>query len=220
MHQKKINQYLNKLGEQVSQLYVDESIDLVIQAMLDCYKNDSKIITTGMGKAGIAMQKFSATLCSLGIPSVFLHAGEAMHGDLGIISKNDVLFVASTSGKTREVLEIADLSRQLFENIKIIGLTSHKDSELRNKANFIIDMGNFEEIGTLALAPTSSILIMLALTDSIAILLSEMLNLTPKDYYLRHHSGYLGKKAIEMEENNKGHVDGHVETEQIFHNYD
>jgi len=219
MHQKKINDYLSQLGEQVSKLYVDESIDIVIDTILDCYKKDSKIITTGMGKAGIAMQKFSATLSSLGIPSVFLHAGEAMHGDLGLISKNDVLFVASTSGKTREILEISDLSKKIFPKIQIIGITSHKDSKLRDKANVIIDMGHFQEIGDLGLAPTSSILMMLAITDTIAILLSELIGLTPEDYYLRHHSGYLGQKANEISKTDKELIIIE-ETDNINHNID
>lgn len=206
MHEDKVNSYLIQVSEQISKLRVDQNIDIVIDMMIECYKNNSKVITTGMGKAGIAMRKFSATLSSLGIPSVFLHAGEAMHGDLGIISENDIIFVASTSGKTREVLDTMDLGKKLHKNIKIIGITSHKDSELRNKADVIIDMGEFKELGKLGLAPTTSIIIMVAITDSIAILLSEITRLTSEDYFLRHHSGYLGEKAKELSSHSSKNV--------------
>ena len=157
-------------------------------------KCKGKIITTGMGKAGIVMQKFSSTLCSLGIPSCYLHPGEASHGDLGLISKNDILFVASTSGKTREVLEIIELARNIGTK-KIIGITSHLDSPVRNKADLILDMGVVKEAGHLGLAPTTSILVMLALTDCLSLLIAKDKGLTKKQYAKYHHSGYLGAQA-------------------------
>lgn len=149
-----------------------------------------------MGKAGIAMKKFSSTLCSLGIPSCFLHPGEASHGDLGLISRNDILFVASTSGKTREILEIIALAKNIDVN-KIIGITSHEDSPIKKQVDVVIDMGIIKEQGTMGLAPTSSILTMLAITDAMAILLSEENNFTKELYGKFHHSGYLGEKARE-----------------------
>ena len=182
---------------------LDDSFSDAIDIFKDCQKNKGKIITTGMGKAGIAMCKFSSILCSLGIPSCYLHPGEASHGDLGIISENDVLFVASTSGKTREVLEIIELARGL--NIsKIVGITSHTDSPIREKADVVIDMGIIKEDGHLNLAPTTSILVMLALTDALAIVIAQENNFTAEDYLKRHHSGYLSVKAAEMAKETKG----------------
>jgi arabinose-5-phosphate isomerase len=157
-------------------------------------KNGGKIVTTGMGKAGIAMRKFSSTLCSFGFPSVYLHPGEASHGDLGLLTLDDILFVASTSGKTREILEIMELARNV--NVKsIIGITSHPDSPVREKADLLIDMGVIEEAGHLHIAPTTSILVMIGITDSIALSAAKEMNLTKKDYGKFHHGGYLGSVA-------------------------
>lgn len=147
-----------------------------------------------MGKAGIAMQKFSSTLCSVGFPSAYLHPGEASHGDLGLLSKNDILFVASTSGKTREIMEIIDLARNVGVET-MIGITSHKDSPIRDKVDILLDMGDITEAGHLGLAPTTSILVMLAITDAIALIASEEIGFTHESYGKYHHSGYLGDKA-------------------------
>lgn len=153
-----------------------------------------KIVTTGMGKAGASMRKFSSLLCSLGFSSCYLHPGEASHGDLGILSVEDVLFVASTSGKTREVLETIELAKNIGV-YKIIGITSHKDSPIRDKVSFCIDMGEIVEGGDLGLAPTTSILVMSAITDMIALVASDINGLTKEQYSKYHHSGYLGKVA-------------------------
>lgn len=182
------NQCIENLKE-----HSNDGLSLAIQAMLNC---KGKIITTGMGKAGIAMQKFSSTLCSLGTPSCYLHPGEASHGDLGVVQKEDVLFVASTSGKTREVIEVIDLSRSVNQQ-PIIGLTSHPDSIIRKKADIVVDMGEIEEAGSLKLAPTTSIVVMQILTDTIALILSECRNFSKSDYGKIHHSGYLGALARE-----------------------
>ena len=166
-----------------------EAIDLIINCK-------GKLITTGMGKAGIAMRKFSATLCSLGTPSCYLHPGEASHGDLGVIDKNDILFVASTSGKTREIIEVITLSKQINNN-PIIGLTSHPGSIIRSKADVILDMGNCEEAGSLKMAPTTSILIMQAITDTIALVVAEEKGFSKSEFGMLHHSGYIGSMARE-----------------------
>jgi len=181
----------------------DDSFSNAIDILKKCQKNNGKIITTGMGKAGIAMCKFSSILCSLGVPSCYLHPGEASHGDLGIISKNDVLFVASTSGKTREVLETIELARGLKIS-KIIGITSHLDSIIREKADVVLDMGIIKEDGYLNLAPTTSILVMLAITDALALVVAKENNFTAEEYLKRHHSGYLSIKASEMIKNVNG----------------
>ena len=180
---------LQEFQDSIGDIVITSSFDGAIQMMLDC---DGKIITTGMGKAGIAMRKFSSTLCSLGFPSCYLHPGEASHGDLGMIDNNDILFVASTSGKTREVLEVLQQSQHVKH---IIGITSHVDSPIREYAEVTLDMGEVEEAGQLKIAPTSSILVMLAITDALALVASEERNFTTKDFYLRHHNGYLADKC-------------------------
>jgi len=184
-----LNQFKNSL-ESVQGCF-NENYFKAISTIMDC---KGKVITTGMGKAGIAMRKFSATLCSLGIPSCYLHPGEASHGDLGILGENDILFVASTSGKTREIIEVITLSKQINNN-PIIGLTSHPDSIIRSNADIIIDMGIFEEAGELKMAPTTSILIMQAITDIIALVISESKDFSKAEFGKYHHSGYLGDLA-------------------------
>ena len=171
-----------------------ESFPKIVQLIIDQRENGGKIITTGMGKAGIAMRKFSSTLCSFGFPSIYLHPGEASHGDLGLITTNDILFVASTSGKTREILEVIDLSR----NIKIksiVGITSHADSPIREKVDLLIDMGVIKEAGHLHIAPTTSILIIIGLMDCIALTAAKQIDITKDDYGKFHHGGYLGSIA-------------------------
>ena len=189
--QRKIKTILNNFTTAIANIVVSDEYSRAIDIINNC---KGKIITTGMGKAGIAMQKFSCTLCSFGIPSCYLHPGEASHGDLGVISPQDIMFVASTSGKTREVLETIDQSRSINSQ-PIIGITSHPDSPLRSKIDVVLDMGIIEEAGEVKMAPTTSILIMLAITDSLALTISEENGFAKEAFGCFHHSGYLGAVA-------------------------
>ena len=152
------------------------------------------VITTGMGKAGHIAQKASSSLSSLGIPSFYIHPGESSHGDIGVVRPGDVLLVFSTSGKTREVIETVDFTKKLDVG-KIIAITSHPDSIIRQKADIIIDMGEINESGYLRIAPTTSIVVMLAIADMIATNAAEINKFSMKDFYIRHHGGYLGEKS-------------------------
>jgi len=182
---------LNEFVSAISSISIDHNFSCIVEEFVKC---DGKIVTTGIGKAGHAMKKFSSLLCSLGFQSCFMHPGEASHGDLGVLTEKDILFVASTSGKTREVVEVIELARNINVH-KIIGVTSHKDSPIRQKADFIMDMGEIIEAGDLKMAPTCSILVMLALTDMLALVSSQERGLTLEEYGKYHHGGYLGKKA-------------------------
>lgn len=170
---------------------IDDNFSDIVEQLLQC---KGKIVTTGIGKAGHAMKKFASLLCSLGFQSCFMHPGEASHGDLGVIDREDILFVASTSGKTREILEVIELARNIYVK-KIIGITSHPDSPIREKADLLLDMGEIIEAGHLRMAPTSSILVMLALTDTVALVAARESGLTKEQYGKCHHGGYLGAKA-------------------------
>lgn len=177
--------------EALSNITIGDSFSEVVSLIKD---NKGLVITTGMGKAGIIMKKFSATLCSLGIRSCYIHPGDALHGDLGIIGKSDILFIASTSGKTREVLDLLELSKTL--NVKnTVGLTSHKDSPLRDSVKYLLDMGIIEEAGDLKLSPTTSTLVMMAITDALALVVSEKMNFTKEKFSKYHHNGYCGSMA-------------------------
>jgi arabinose-5-phosphate isomerase len=193
----KASQILKEFSQAFLNIQLDEaSLDEAISILIEQRESGGKVITTGMGKAGIAMKKFASTLCSLGFPAVYLHPGEASHGDLGILTSNDVLFVSSTSGKTREILAVMDLATNLGVK-SIVGITSHPDSPVRKKAHLILDMGLIEEAGHLGLAPTTSILVMLGITDCLAVLAAEKVGITKAEYGKYHHSGYLGSLARE-----------------------
>ena len=188
---KKARDYMAVFETALRNVPFDDNFIKAVEALIFC---EGKIITTGMGKAGIAMRKFSSTLCSLGFPSCYLHPGEASHGDLGLIQDKDILFVASTSGKTREVIETVDSAKNLGIS-KVIGITSHPDSPIRDRSNICLDMASVKEAGNLGLAPTSSIIVMLAITDSLALVASEEKGITKEEYGTYHHGGYLGAQA-------------------------
>ncbi len=182
---------LSQFKDAIGSIIITENFSKAIDIITSC---KGKIITTGIGKAGLAIQKFSSTLCSLGFPSYFLHPTEAQHGDLGTLKEDDVLFVCSTSGKTREVSEIIDLARNLKIS-QIIGITSHPDSLIRDKVDLVIDMGVHQEAGHLGIAPTTSVLVILAISDALALIAAEERGFTKEDYSLRHHAGYCGAAA-------------------------
>jgi arabinose-5-phosphate isomerase len=168
--------------------------DAFVRAVTTLMACKGKIITTGIGKAGYIANKFAATLCSNATPAVFIHPAEAAHGDLGLVSQNDVMVAFSTSGKSREVIEILELSRHLGVET-IIGVTSHPESDLRKLSDFVLDMGIIEEPCPLGLTPSASMAVMNAITDAIALSLMEQKGITREQYGLRHHGGYLGRAA-------------------------
>ena len=162
---------------------------------VDCLAACSgKVVTTGIGKAGHIARKFAATLCSTATPADFIHPAEAAHGDLGLVGRDDVVVAFSTSGKSREVLELLEMARHLGV-ANVIGVTSHPDSELRALADLVLDMGIIEEPCPLGLTPSASMAVMLAIGDAIALALMEVKGVTAEDWGLRHHGGYLGRRA-------------------------
>jgi arabinose-5-phosphate isomerase len=164
------------------------------QAALALRDSKGKVLTTGMGKAGHVARKFASTLCSTGTPASYVHPGEAAHGDLGVVEPEDCIVAFSTSGKTREVLEMLERGRRIGLKT-IIGITSHPDSQLRTLSDVVIDMGNIEEPCPHGLTPSASIAVMLAVSDAIALVLMELKQFSRADFGLRHHAGYLGVQA-------------------------
>ncbi len=170
---------------------LDDSFAKAVNTLYNC---KGKVITTGMGKAGTAAKKMAGTLSSTGTPAVFLHPGEAAHGDIGVLNRGDVIIAYSTSGKTREVIEMLELAHH-FGIETIIGITSHPDSAIRDQSSIVIDMGIVHEPCKLGLTPTASTAVMIAISDALALILMEKKNFTREEYGLRHHGGYLGLKA-------------------------
>ena len=188
---KRIESVLKAEANAINSINVTEEFVKAVSVMKH---RTGKIITTGIGKAGHIANKFAATLCSTASQAQFLHPAEAAHGDLGAVSPGDILIAFSTSGKSREVIEILELSRHLGIET-VIGVTSHPDSELRKYSDVVIDMGEIEEACPLGLTPTSSMAVMLAISDALALALMEQNKISREDYGLRHHGGYLGRTA-------------------------
>lgn len=154
-----------------------------------------KLVTSGMGKAGQIALNIATTFSSTGTPSVFLHPSEAQHGDLGIIQKNDILLLISNSGKTREILELIDLSRGLLPGIPMIVITGNAESILAKEANVALLTGNPAEVCSLGLTPTTSTTMMTVIGDVLVVLTMRLIGFKNEDYARRHHGGYLGEKS-------------------------
>ena len=175
----------------ISAVKVDDAYERAIDALMNCR---GKVLTTGIGKAGYVASRFAATLCSTATPAYFVHPAEAAHGDLGIVAEGDCIIAFSTSGKSREVLEMLELSLHLGRET-IIGVTSHPDSPMRELSDIVLDMGVITEPCPIGLTPSASLATMSAICDAIALTLMELKGVTKRDYGLRHHGGYLGRAA-------------------------
>ena len=193
---RRVSEIFAQEAKAISAIPVTDDFEQAVYLLKEC---NGKVLTTGMGKAGHIANKFSATLCSTGTPASFVHPGEAAHGDLGLIEENDAIVAFSTSGKTREVLDMLVAGRGLGLHT-VIGITSHPDSKLRELSDVVIDMGTIQEACNLDLTPTTSMAVMLAISDALALLLMELKGFGREDYGKRHHGGYLGKKARDSSE--------------------
>jgi arabinose-5-phosphate isomerase len=182
-----------------------EVTELFIEAVTRILECRGRIVSTGMGKAGLAARRFAATLSSTGTPALFLHPAEAAHGDLGILSEDDYVVAFSTSGKTEEVLRCLTLIGQ-FVNCRIIAITSHRDAAIRQWCDIVLDMGEIQEPCPLGLTPSASIAAMSAIGDAIAIAVMEQKGITIEDYGKRHHGGYLGDTVrLRLAKDKEGH---------------
>ncbi len=187
--QKRISDILAAEAAAISAVRVTPEFEQAVCVLRD---STGKVLTTGMGKAGHIARKFASTLCSTGTPASYVHPGDAAHGDLGLVGPDDCIVAFSTSGKTREVLEMLELGRHLGLKT-IIGVTSHPDSELRGLSDIVLDMGAIAEPCPHQLTPSASTTVMLAISDAIALVLMEVKGFSRHDFGLRHHGGYLGR---------------------------
>lgn len=186
-------------ADAISRINVNEDFERAVNMLLDCR---GKVVTTGIGKAGFIAHKFAATLSSTGTPAVYVHPAEAGHGDLGMIAAGDIIVAFSTSGKSREVLQMLEIAEHLGVE-QVIGITAHVDSQLRDLSSIILDMGSdIEEPCPLKLTPSATTAVMHAISDAIALTLLELKGFTREQYGMRHHSGYLGQiTRVQAEEN-------------------
>ncbi len=179
------------------QLSINKSFEQIVNAILNC--KNGKIIISGVGKSGIIGKKWSATLSSTGTPSFFLDASNASHGDMGQITSNDILILISLSGQSQELKNIIQfVSRN--KNIKLIGITSKKDSILYKNSDVKFLLPLVKEAGPGSFVPTSSTTVQLALGDAIAIACMNYKKFGNSDFKKFHPSGYLSIKLKTVED--------------------
>jgi arabinose-5-phosphate isomerase len=168
---------------------LDEQFEAIVETIL---KSTGRLVVTGVGKSALIGQKIVATMNSTGTPSLFMHAADAIHGDLGMIQANDVILVISKSGNTAEIKVLLPLLRRT--DIKLIALVSNKESYLAQNADFIIHALAEQEADPMNLAPTTSTTVALALGDALAVSLLEARGFTHHDFARYHPGGSLGKR--------------------------
>jgi len=191
-----IEDLLNRESRAISNIPVTASFDEAIALIYDhVHGKKAKLICSGMGKAGQISINIATTFSSTGTPAVFLHPCDAQHGDLGVIQENDIMLLISNSGKTREILELVRLSRNMFPGLPIIVITGNPEGELASLANVCIHTGNPDEVCPLGLTPTTSTTAMTVIGDVLVVLMMKQIGFTREEYAKRHHGGYLGAKS-------------------------
>lgn len=171
--------------------YVDDSFEKACQAMFNC---QGRVIVIGMGKSGHIGGKIAATLASTGTPSFFVHPGEASHGDLGMITSDDVVLTISNSGETGEVLAIIPVIKRI--GAKLIAMTGNNESTLAKLSDAHVCIAVSQEACPLGLAPTSSTTATLVMGDALAVALLNARGFTADDFALSHPGGSLGKRLL------------------------
>ncbi len=163
------------------------SVDLIFNAK-------GRVVLTGMGKSGIIARKIAATMNSTGTPSAFMHPSDAVHGDLGMVTPNDIVICISKSGDTAELRQLLPRFRQI--GVKVIAMVGNPNSPLGKQSDLILDTSVKEEACPYDLAPTSSTTAALAMGDALAITLLQKRNFTKEDFAMFHPGGNLGKQLL------------------------
>ncbi len=199
MMTKDIQSIIEQEADAVRKIPVTEGYDKAISLIVKhVHELGGKLITSGMGKAGQIAMNIATTFSSTGTPAFFLHPSEAQHGDLGIVRKNDIMLLVSNSGKTRELLELVQLTRGLVGDTPIIVITSDPESCLAKEAAVCLSTGAPKEVCVLGLTPTTSTTVMTVIGDVLVVGTMKRIGFTNADYAKRHHGGYLGSKSREQ----------------------
>jgi arabinose-5-phosphate isomerase len=164
-------------------------VERAVKYMADCR---GKIVLSGVGKSGIVARKIAATLTSVGVVAVFLHPVEALHGDLGIVTQDDVVLVLSNSGETDELVAMLPSLKQ--RNVPLVALVGNEESTLARNAHVVLSSSVEQEACPLNLAPTASTTAAIAVGDALAMTLVEIKGLTPEEFARNHPAGRLGKR--------------------------
>lgn len=190
---RKAREVLRIEAEAVSSLIkrVDKNFEKAVRMMLVC---KGKIVVTGMGKPGFIGAKISATLSSTGTPSLYLHPADAIHGDVGRVSRDDVVVAISNSGETEEIIRLLPTIKKI--GAKVIAMVGNPRSTLARYSDVIVDVAVKKEACPLNLAPTASTTAMLAMGDALAIALLEQRGFKEEDFAFYHPGGSLGKRLL------------------------
>jgi arabinose-5-phosphate isomerase len=171
--------------------HLDESFVRAVELLGGCR---GKVVVTGVGKSGLICRKIAATLASTGTPSFFIHAGDGVHGDLGMVMKDDVILALSNSGETDELLKV--LPHFKFHGLKVIVMTGNPESTLAKAGDVVLNVGVRDEACPLGLAPTTSTTAALAMGDALAVVLLEERGFNEADFAVRHPGGTLGRRLL------------------------
>ena len=172
---------------------IDDNFEKICNTLKGCR---GKVVLIGMGKSGHVAKKISSTMASTGTPSFFLHPGEAGHGDLGMVTRDDVAIMISYSGEADEILALLPGIKRM--NVPIISLTGNDKSSIAKSSDFHLDVSVDKEACPNNLAPTSSTTAALAMGDAIAVSLINANNFTPEDFAMSHPSGSLGRRLLTL----------------------
>jgi arabinose-5-phosphate isomerase len=174
---------------------VDGAMEAAVEKVLAC---NGRVVVTGMGKAGLIGEKISATLASTGTPSLYLHAAEAVHGDLGRVTPDDVVLALSNSGETDEIVRLIPLLAKI--GVCVIAITASRDSTLGKNADLVLELGKIEEACPLGMAPSASSTAMLALGDALALTVLNCRDFNLEEYAFYHPGGSLGRSLMTVAE--------------------
>jgi arabinose-5-phosphate isomerase len=173
---------------------LDATFEKAVDLLFAC---KGRVVLTGMGKSGLVARKISATFSSTGTPSFFLHPGEALHGDLGMLARGDTLIAVSYGGETQEIIHLLEALKRL--EIPLITLTGNLKSTLAESSDVALDVSVKEEACSLNLAPTASTTVAMAVGDALAVSLLERRDFRHDDFAALHPAGRLGKKLLRVE---------------------
>jgi arabinose-5-phosphate isomerase len=193
MIREKAKEVIRKEAEAVAALEkkIDDNFVRAVELILKC---NGRVIVTGIGKSGIIGKKIAATLTSTGTAAFFLHPAEGIHGDLGMVQKNDVVIAITKSGGTDELYQLIPLFKRL--GVPIITLTGNPDSSVAEKSDVVIDVSVAHEACGNDLVPTSSTTAALVMGDALAIALLDERHFSSEDFALLHPGGHLGRKLL------------------------
>ena len=183
-----------KIESEAIQALINRIDDTFVKTVDLLDKCKGRVVITGIGKSGIIGKKISATLASIGVPSIFLHAADGTHGDLGMITSNDIVIAISNSGESEEILNLLPAIKRF--NVTLVSMTGNLNSTLAKKSNIVLNISVKEEACPLGLVPTASTTATMALGDALAMALLDKRGFKEKDFAVLHPGGSLGKKLL------------------------